>query len=306
MRTLTVLAISLSVAVSAAASPLQVKLEVFPAVTLPGIPVTIRITYMNDRPSRPVEIPPAMMLTARSTGEQFPVPAGVSNHVVRTNLTEKVVGRASVVDEISPDGTFGVPTWFFSGALAQPGTYELQLYVGKLSECCAERPFPELVQKASAVSNTVKLTVAEPKGSDAAVWKALLGIAGSPEQWRANLLVQGEYDELVRDLLQRYPDSAYAGWLVTMAFRRDLEERATVMRQWLDKHPDDPYFERRMLDVAEAEAMLAHKYGQTKPDESKLHEAHARDDLAKLANAKSKAVRERVIDRLQWLDELHQ
>jgi hypothetical protein len=281
---------------------LHVRLDVTPAVTLPGIPVSLRLTFSNDAPSRPVAVPTQVVLAARGAGERFAAHWEAHN-VTPMNGVPREVGRTPVVFEFSTDGSFGVPGWFFDDGLAAAGTYELQLYVGQFTDSML--PLAELIPQASAVSNVAKLTVAEPTGVDAEVWSALKRIAGTEDDWLANDVLR-EGNAAARDLLARYPDSSYAGWLASMGVHEDVETRAQILRDWLSKHPGDPQFENRMLRVAEWEVFLAHKFSATKPEESGIHELHARGALAKLSNAKSPAVRERVADRLQWLADLHQ
>ena len=306
MRMLIATLATLFLAAAVSAQPVEVRLEVIPAHTLPGIPVSVRVTFTASA-SKTAPLPPAAVLMATpEAGERFPALWGWQP-IAPFEGDETEVGKAPVVREFAADGSLGRPAWFFNRQFTRPGTYQLQLYAGDFRN--ADQPYPEIIQQATAVSNTVLLTVAEPKGADAAVWKALLEHAREPYGWLAEDVRFRGGPELVQRLLREYPDSQYAGWLVTMGTagtREDRTEASEALRAWLEKHPDDPYFEWRMLRVADWEVFSTLKHLFANRGKSKLHETKAREALGKLENAHQKEVRERAKDRLEYLQDLGQ
>jgi len=292
---------SLILASSIAAQTLRVRLEALPATTLPAIPVTLRMSFTSDGGTVRMPNGVSLVVTPADGSRSVLLFAG---HTVAAISAKQRVGKRPVVIDFPTDGTFGEPGWFYG--YFPPGIYDLQLYAGDYLSVLYEDvgpPLNSIVEQARAVSNVVTLTVAEPTGADAEIWKAMKAFTGTAGNFWLSGFRGTAGAALVQRAVRDYPDAAYTGWLATAGTEGD--ERYLLLREWLDGHPDDPYYENRMLRVAELETNLAIAYRRINPARSQWNEKVAREVLAKLRNARSAEIRERARDRLRRLDESH-
>jgi hypothetical protein len=299
MRKVILILSLLLVAAAAGAQPLQVALEVSPATTLPGIPVSFRLTFTNGG-AKAVAVPKqAFLLVTPSHGDRF-LALWDGTTPIATLAGDDAVGKnGSVVRELATDGTMLRPRWFVDGRLAQPGTYQLQMYVA--NGLTHDDDAQTMMDRATAVSNRAVLTVAEPKGAEAAIWSAMLAVGEG--RWDPTMLFRPAGRELAQRIVKEQPESPYAGWFAAMGTAPTAEEKAETLRSWLARHPNDPHAEWRMLRVADWEVSLADKYAITKPAKANDHDRKAREALDKLKNARSAEVRARVKERLEYLAE---
>lgn len=286
------------IAFAAGADPLEVRLAVEPATTLPGIGVTIRATFKNTT-GKPIAMPTgAALVVTPDHGPRFIALAGSGTIVP---LDGGPVGSQDVIYEFTPDGRLGTPGWFYF-EFTRPGTYGLQLVAGDYSD---DKAWLETaMRQARAASNVVTLTVAEPVGVDAEVWKAMKALADTPENWKAADIYTTAGNELAARIVRDYPDSVYTGWIATMGSSKDPDAAFEPLKAWMKLHPDDPYREQRLLRVGIFEANSAILYQRTDPAKSRQHEAAARELLGKLRDSRSSEVRKEAAERVASLDEI--
>jgi hypothetical protein len=282
--------------------PLQVTFELQPAVTLAGIPTSFRFTFRNPTNGR-INVPDRVLLMVRdAAGNPFAPGGGPRDIRYKVWPVEAIPAHGSIVREILSEGSLREPVWLGDGRLTGPGTYQLQAFfvVGTPLEATSI----EEIQQHSVVTNTVVLTLQQPRGIDAEVWKEMLAFCRG--KWNPGCVI-GPADRqaaFVKHVVTDYPRSTYAGWFATMMPGPTEEERAAVLRDWLAHAPADDYTDWRRLALAEWEVALSDKYHQTKPEISRVHEAAARELLtALIKNAKIDALRARAQDRLDYLNE---
>lgn len=245
----------------------------------------------------------AFLLVTPPAGETFVArSAGPSGGIDESNgalrfkeWPSALDGHRSTVLEIEPDGSLGEPGWFADVRLHRPGRYRLQLMLG--CGVAGKMPFDSLRHVVTG-SSFAELEVLEPRGDDAVVWNAV----------RADMATAVTSAEVARErraawkeLVTKYPDSAYAGWLLTTGVTETIPESSALMREWLARHPAAPHADARWLLVAEHEL----GFSSAARDESRaaVHDKEARRLLKQLAGAKSSAVRRKAEELLKDLDE---
>ena len=285
--------------------PFNVRLDVTPSRTLPSIPVTLRVTMENTARQR-AELPrEVFLLVTPEGGEPFVARnatrgAGIneSNGAIFVKYWPEtfVEPRKTVTLEIEPDGAFGVPLWFEDERIHRPGRYRLEVLLGY--GVATDTRFRAL-EHALVRSTPATLEVSEPQGDDATVWAALQALF----EKRPAVDDDGHDRRAAKkEILTKYPDSTYAGWVLMSGVAEGAAESSALTRQWLRDHPDAPHADARWLAVAENELFLATRGG---PDSGKkaAHEREAKRLLKQLSGSKSAAVRRQAEAILKDLDD---
>src|SRR5258708_3476883 len=198
-----------------AAMPLTAHLDLVPNHALPGIPVVFVVTVTNSG-AQPVELYEYARLTATDAGgNTFGVRWGGRND--GGLLTTSRVGNNSSHVTMIPSGgkaTFYMPVGvelmensaFYDSRLCVPGTYDLQLVVG---------------QADNVKTNSARLTVEQPQGSDLAFLKAAAAASGDDGLNLATWMNTGA------PLLAKYQDSPY--YQLLAFYRFPSEEPKTIL-----------------------------------------------------------------------------
>lgn len=236
LRIIAVAGILFSAALEEAATTpsaqLTVALELQAGVTLPGIPVSFRVTFTNTS-GAPLTVPPkAALLVRDDQGASFLAGCDVTKRilVVEEWADQKISPRQSASYILSTRGLMDHPRWFGDPELLRPGRFELQIMVGDVLR--EGMPIDEARQRA-AVSNTVTLTVQEPSGVDAQVWRLMAAAGGG--RWGPGFLYGRSGWALAKRVITEYPSSSYTPWFVSMGGAPTEQEDEAVLRDWLSR-----------------------------------------------------------------------
>jgi hypothetical protein len=285
----------------AATGPFDVQLEAVPATTLPGIPVTLRITVTN-RGTEPAPLPEhAILLFTTTAGETYP--AGWYGNRLYASLREwrdtPVPARASVILEARATGSAIEPGWFDDPRLNQPGRFQLQVQMGTFPGDLLVAP------EGGTKSTTAILQVNEPTGDDALIWGEMLRVGNG--RWTAGVAACDDGGRLAQRVVTEYPHSAYAGWFATSGVSRDPAISAVALRAWLSQASQDEYTEWRQLRLAIYEEYAARYRGSNSSDEARQHVRAARALLeALIKSARNQAVAAKATEQLADVSELEQ
>src|SRR6266487_1427089 len=168
------------------AQNLSVSFDLNPSVTLPALPVSMRLTIKNEGATA-VAIPRNAILIA--TPENGAPPIIVRSEGVRRimydihTLDAPLQPHAIQVIAIEADGSLKRPYWFEDDVFAHPGQYELQILLGM---AISGNTIQE-ARSTAVASATARLTVNEPRGTDAQVWKELRALCGD-RPWHPSVI----------------------------------------------------------------------------------------------------------------------
>lgn len=283
-----------------AVSHLALALTCSPDVTLPGIPVTVRVVVTNNSAQR-VELPAHLILQATTeTGERF-LPGGSDRpHFDVVLLGDPfVLPHSSTVLEIEVEGAaIQAYSWFDDPRLNKPGRLQLQAILGTFSPELTEIP------EGAIRSNVAALDIQTPTGVDLAVWKEMLAIGNG--SWVPGLIATTAR-ELTRRVVTETPQSSYAGWFATSAPWEPTRESAALLRSWLAQAPQDALTEWRQYRLALLEEHAARQWSRSTPDEVRAHIRAARTLLAQSKKSKNPKIARLAAEREELdadLDEL--
>ena len=211
---------------SASANPIRLTLALEPAQTLPGIPVTFRVTALNTG-TTPAPLPTwvRMELTSgRAPSILFPGSRGEEDMAELPLLGDRpsVVlepGQELKLDYVASPSS---PPWFCDERLQRPGTYRLRLRADRVLSGSRWVASPDPI-----VSNEVELTIAQPTGVDAEAF-AIIGEDTGCLGWS---------DEKSELLWSRYPDSVYTSLSVRPTPRYDDLAEVASMQATLARNP---------------------------------------------------------------------
>ncbi|MDP9192847.1 MAG: hypothetical protein M3P06_14190 [Acidobacteriota bacterium] len=198
-------------AVSASASTIKLSFALDPAETLPGIPVTFRVEALNTGPA-PARVPRFFVLQVTPpNGEPFLASGHRSNSEAYVVREEHRDGSSIIVPTAGLQRldwwASSTSPWYQSRFWIEPGQYRLRLIADEslpnvaLGERILDLSAPGLTDP--VVSNEVTLTIQNPTGVDAEVWKLIRDTGHY--HWLSALANQ------VWDL---YPDSEYTAYMV--------------------------------------------------------------------------------------------
>jgi hypothetical protein len=303
-RIIVVAAILFSSPFARAASPpppqLTLELALEQGVSLPGIPVSFRVTFTNAG-STPVSVPAkAALLVRADKGQSFLAYCDSGRRVLTVEewAGQKISPHQSNVYTLNTRGLMNHPAWFIAPGLARPGRFELQMLVG---DDLPNQPNIEEMRQHAVVSNTVTLTLQEPTGIDAEVWRLMKALDGG---WNPGQLYGHVGQEIGKRVVTEFPDSSYASWFAAMGAATTTEERESILRDWLSRAPEDSNTNWRRQRLAESQIALADKYFDTKPELSRSYEAKARVNLnAILKQSDDNEVKRHAKERLDYLDD---
>jgi len=196
-----------------AADPLEVRLTVSPAATLPSLPVAMRVSIKNVSGSPIVVVSPMTATVTSASGAAW---ASVSLPTCWLpeigNRGRFTIATGATLECIAPiDGFFAQNGLFLAEELPlwKPGAYEVTVDV-------------HTEDGARVASNAVPLTVTVPNGDDAAIWQELSHEGQVP--FTSLALVESF------TVLARYPTSEYyrhvSPFILNMA-DRDEDRYAT-------------------------------------------------------------------------------
>ena len=269
------------------AENLSLSLDLNPNATLPGLPVSMSLTIKNEG-TTPVAVPRNAILIATPVNGKGPII--VKSEGVRRvmydihTLDEALPPHAIKVVEIEADGSLNRPYWFQDDVFAHPGQYEVQILLGT----AISGNSVEEARSTAVASATARLTVNEPRGTDAEIWKELHALSGN--RWHPDVVFSQKGLDLTEQIIRDHPESTYAGFLAGTGPGDDIAQKAAILTNWLAVARPDNWTERRMLTLTRWEIGLADADRVVNPDSSRQHEAHARALLQTLATAKDKRV----------------
>ncbi|HXH39376.1 MAG TPA: hypothetical protein VNN08_12170 [Thermoanaerobaculia bacterium] len=291
----------LAEAASPPSSQLTVALELQAGTTLPGIPVAFRVTFTNGGGAS-IPVPAkAALLVRDDQGESFLAASDVTKTilVVEEWAGQKIPPHQNASYTLNTRGLMNRPAWFATSRLSQPGRFEFQIMVGdSLRE---EMGIDEARQRA-AVSNTVTLTVQEPSGADAEVWRLMRALGGGT--WGPSLLYTESGKGLAKRIVAEYPTSSYTPWFASMGGAPTEQEDEAVLREWLSRAPEDSNTNWRRFRLAQWQIALANKYLDTQSERSHSYETNARAILnALLKVSGDDELTKHAKERLDYLDD---
>jgi len=280
---------------------LTIALGLQAGVTLPGIPVSFRVTFTNAS-GGPLTVPAkAALLVRDDRGESFLAGCDVTKRILVVDewAGQNIPPRQSATYTLNTMGLMDHPRWFVDPELLRPGRFELQMMVGDdLREGMA---IDEARQRA-AVSTTVTLTVQEPSGVDAQVWRLMVAAGGG--RWGPGILYGRSGQALAKRVISEYPSSLYTPWFVSMGGALTEQEDEAVLRDWLSRAPDDSNTNWRRFRLAQWQIALGDKYLNTKPDASHSYNANARAILNSiLKQSDDDELKKHAKERLDYLDD---
>jgi hypothetical protein len=275
---------------SRAAEPwdqLRVGLDISPQSTLPGIPVTFRITFANPM-ERAVALPPHALLIAMSeSGDAFPLRMNASRIYPDLLRTTPVPAGGTAVIEIRPRGSFNdEPFWTDDARLNHPGKFQIHVVIGKFMQ--QDGVFLVTVPEGGVRSSDVQLQVLEPTGVDLEVWHEML-MAGKG-QWAQAMIPAPAGRTLALRVVRQFPDSAYAGWFAARGVSDQAHESADALRAWLSRASRDQYTEARELQLALFDEGAARGWLQIGNEDVIRHLRYARALLEKLKDSKDQQI----------------
>jgi hypothetical protein len=292
---------ALAEAATAPSAQLTVALELQAGTTLPGIPVGFRVTFTNTS-SAPLTVPAKAALHVRDNqGQSFLAACDVSRTIVMVDewASQKIAPHQSSSYTLSTRGLMSYPAWFADSRLSEPGRFELQMMVG---DGLREDLNIDDTRQRAAVSNTVTLTIQEPSGVDAGVWRLMRALGGGT--WGPGHLYVRSGQEFAKRVVTEYPTSSYTPWFASMGAGPTEQEQEAVLRDWLGRAPEDSNTNWRRFRLAEWQIALGDKYLNTNPDLSHTNNANARAILnAILKQSNDDELKKRVKDRLDYLDD---
>jgi hypothetical protein len=223
-------------------------LSLDPPQTLPGIPVTFRVTATNTA-SKAITLPNRVVLQVTpEKGASFLTAAGIprSQTVVTTFPVEDLPVRLAPGESrrldywAMPDS----PPWYAGPFWLEPGNYKLRLIADDgLSEdkltgdgLTLREPF----LKEPLVSNEALLTILTPAGVDAEVWR----LAKEADSWNWQ-------DRIAEKVWGKFPSSEYAAYLVPPNGGDDIHQ-IELLTRCIERRPRGAYGASFRLDLARA------------------------------------------------------
>jgi hypothetical protein len=289
-------------AASLPSAQLTVVLALEQGVSLPGIPVSFRVMFTNMS-GAPLAVPAkAALLVRDDKGQSYLAYCDSGRRVLIVDewADQKIPPHKSSLYTLSTRGLMNHPAWFIAPGLARPGRFELQMLVG---DDLPDQPGIEEMRQHAAVSNTVTLTVQEPSGIDAEVWRLMRALGGGA--WGPGLLYGRSGQDLAKRIVTEYPSSSYALWFASMGAAFTDQDKEAVLRDVLSRAPEDSNTNWRRFRLAEWQITLSNKYVDTQPDRSRSYEAKARSILnAILRQSDDADLKKRAKDRLDYLDDV--
>ncbi|MEO8381738.1 MAG: hypothetical protein ABI779_18900 [Acidobacteriota bacterium] len=230
------------------ANPIRLTLAVEPMESLPGVPVTFRVTAINTS-SAPARLAPFVALEVTVEGVAFDAYAGFRGDadvalLPVANLTSSWIdfapGEERRFDYVaSPDS----PPWFCDERLQHPGTYRLRLRADRIRSPMSMDPVPD-----PAISNQAVFTVGTPSGDDALAWALI----------RDGNLCMGWSHQAER-LWSQYPDSVYTSMCVRPYPHGDREAEMASFQAALDKGPPEGFADAFKESIAALHVMFMEK-----------------------------------------------
>jgi hypothetical protein len=229
------------------ASNAVLTLSLDPPQTLPGIPVTFRVTATNTT-SKAITLPNRVVLQVTpEKGASFLTAVGMprSQTVVTTFPVDDLPVRLAAGESrrldywAMPDS----PPWYAGPFWLEPGNYKLRLIADdgliedKLTGDGLTLSEPFL--KDPILSNEALLTILVPTGVDAEVWR----LAKTADSWNWQ-------DRIAEKVWEVYPSSEYAGYLVPPNGGYDMDLRIKLLARCIERNPRGAYSDLFRLDLA--------------------------------------------------------
>jgi len=251
-----------------AAQPFRVSLELVPAETLPGIPVSIHFTVTNIGTAAAAFPHSAELVVRTSKGEEF-ITWCNSHEVLNLKDWPGKIGAGETIERwFRTDGTFRKPEWLGDARFRRPGRFELQAffddsYIPTESFRGAPTTIEQVRQR--GISSTIAvLNVREPTGIDAEAWQLMNRGRG----WAPAFLFENEGKRLAEQVMKAYPLSVYAGWIAATGAEGTTLDHVEMLRAWLEKAPADAYTEWRQRQLAVFELGASDELARRDPQKS--------------------------------------
>jgi|GEM_PF-3501516 len=251
-----------------AALPVSINLSLEPTHTIPGIGVSVHITAENTS-DQEIVLPKKLLLRVTpETGEPFIAEFGLSGEH-RFSTAELPGGETALhlaphsrrVFAIRAHDLYG-NGWSIDPRMNVPGRYRLQLLVLDRYNDTVIYDTPavqiESVVGPALVSGEAVMTVETPKGDDAILWKLLTEPARRRGEPSSIAYVRfRERSEFAREVVERYPGSSYAPYVVGDAIGLPQSRQLEDARRVLEAQPQSPIRDYVQLFVARTENILA-------------------------------------------------
>lgn len=219
----------------AAPAKMQVTLSISPDKTLPGLSVPLLLQVRNGAGA--LHLGPSVRVRATSPdGQTFFADwgEGVDSGELELGVTDDddntfTLPANATVDLAVPALDLSRPSWALDRRiLALPGEWTLQVFL-----------YNDDLSDPVAVSNTAKLTIDTPTGTDVAIWQAIQ---------------RHEFWGISAKVLAERPESEYFPYLATVIARRSIPEKIAIIAHAIELHPNSPA-------VASLRYALASYYG---------------------------------------------
>lgn len=292
------------------AAEVTATLEVVPDHTLPGIPVSFRLTVTNSS-SAAVQLPKRVVL-AFQPPEEPEFAALWQNRSLSAPLSEwfsdSVPPRATRTIDMATDGSLLRPDWFDQARCYRPGHYAVQILLGNYwvndVRDYEHTDVEHLRSQAVILSSRAALTVDEPQGVDAVIWQEMVAADHSRCGLGSFFTIAGQ--KLAARVVKEFPSSAYAGWFATTGTGNSEAEKGAALIRWLRQAPTDSYTDLRRLHAAVWEIGAVHQNLMVDPAAARRHIALAREVLTPLNSSGNGEIRRNAEEKLRELRDLEQ
>lgn len=255
--------------VMAAEPPVEMTLMLDPPVTLPGMPVGFRISFIN-RSKKAVTVPGSLMLRVEPEhGEPFISRCGIEGRAcgLPHDFDRRINPAQSRTLELPVDYTLAGPEFFWDARLSRPGKYVLHLiaepdppHEGNVTIVVDRQPATE----SRLIAAPVTFTVREPEGHDAPVWARMQELTGGKGWNSGNTLNLGF--NLATWIWHQHPDSYYLHLFGNLVASDNVEENIRARQHALDLDPNGPQADRHRIGIADAYVRRAEEIARLSGD----------------------------------------
>ena len=235
----------LAVALVGFAANIQLSLGLNPKNTLPGLPVSMRLTATNLSESV-ITLPRHAVLKVIPTGgEPFVATWGQNSSAAwigEDSLKSSKLLPGKTTEILFPlDVTLASPGWFFDHRLSWPGVYRLQVIL-------PANPNPENEIPETLISNEAILTIEEPHGEDSLVWNRMLELSNA-QGWGGQEWSTLGFS-LAREISDRHRTSGYFPYVASMVPASTVAERIGIAEHAISVNPSGPMVDLLRMGIA--------------------------------------------------------
>lgn len=262
----TLLVLLMTATTAFSAPPLRLELRAAQPQTLPGIEIDLQLVVENPT-SNDLDLN-GVMLHAQPAGRS---PFWVWDGELNLGGCDPswIAAKSSVEVPLWRRNAGGHKGLWGDYRLNVPGVYRVRAVVNvpAWAHGSTERPADYLslasLGDAAVLSNEITITVDDPRGGDAEIWRVLTE-SMTEEESRSSFALTSADPRIAGDLLQRFPDSGYAPWL---AYRLWRTGNGLSVEDFRKRYPKSPLVEQIEYERASRDAIDLSTATKTKPRE---------------------------------------